>query len=406
MGNHLRQISFLLLLGLLLAGCATVPKQARNTGPWDLANFRQPPAATWGEPKGLVREVYYEGEPFKGKPTRVFAYYARPEGDGPFPAMLLVHGGGGKAFPDWAEYWAKRGYVALAMDTAGAGPNGRLPDGGPDQTDPTKFRNFQDDEVRDMWTYHAVAAVLRGHALLAAQKEVDPSRVGVTGISWGGYLTCIVAGVDPNLKAAVPVYGCGFLHENSVWLPTFQKMAPDQFARWVRNFDPSQYLPGVSCPILFLNGSNDFAYPMDSYLKCYELVDSPKTLSLRLRLPHGHIWTFKEVDTFIDSHLDRGERMAKIGEMKADAKGVKAGYSSPIPVVKAELNYTMDEGAWQKREWKSLPAELRGGLAVAEFPPAPKGTNQIRLTYFLSLTDIRGVTVSAPHQETILPGGR
>jgi len=29
----------------------------------------------------------------------------------------------------------------------------------------------------------------------------------VTGISWGGYLTCIVAGIDDRLKAAVPVYG-------------------------------------------------------------------------------------------------------------------------------------------------------------------------------------------------------
>ena len=35
---------------------------------------------------------------FGGKPTRVFGYYARPRsGDGPFPAMLLVHGGGGRA---------------------------------------------------------------------------------------------------------------------------------------------------------------------------------------------------------------------------------------------------------------------------------------------------------------------
>ena len=50
---------------------------------------------------------------------RVFAYLGRPAtGKGPFPAMVLVHGGGGKAFREWAEHWAKRGYVALAMDTA------------------------------------------------------------------------------------------------------------------------------------------------------------------------------------------------------------------------------------------------------------------------------------------------
>lgn len=32
------------------------------------------------------------------------------------------------------------------------------------------------------------------------------------------YMTCIAAGLDNRFKAAVPVYGCGFLHENSVWL--------------------------------------------------------------------------------------------------------------------------------------------------------------------------------------------
>ena len=36
----------------------------------------------------------------------------------------------------------------------------RLSDGGPDQSDESKFRDFDDKSVRDMWTYHAVAAVL------------------------------------------------------------------------------------------------------------------------------------------------------------------------------------------------------------------------------------------------------
>ena len=77
-----------------------------------------------------------------------------------------------------------------------------------------------------LWTYHAVAAVIRGHSLLLAQKEVDPQRIGLTGISWGGYLTCIVAGLDDRLKVAVPVYGCGFLHENSCWLGRVPEARP------------------------------------------------------------------------------------------------------------------------------------------------------------------------------------
>ena len=34
-------------------------------------------AATWGKQTNLTQEVYYEGEPFQGKPTRIFAYLRR-----------------------------------------------------------------------------------------------------------------------------------------------------------------------------------------------------------------------------------------------------------------------------------------------------------------------------------------
>src|ERR1043166_1039042 len=126
-----------------LGSCVTQPRIHDFSGPWNLQELRQMPQATFGPRTNLTQEVYYEGEPYQGKATRIFAYYGRPEsGNGPFPAMLLVHGGGGKAFREWAEHWAKRGYVALAMDTAGNGPSGRLPDGGPAQDDKTKFQNF------------------------------------------------------------------------------------------------------------------------------------------------------------------------------------------------------------------------------------------------------------------------
>jgi dienelactone hydrolase len=72
-----------------------------------------------------------------------------------------------------------------------------------------------DKPIGDHWAYHAVAAVVLGHSLIRSFPEVDASRIGVTGISWGGYLTCIVAGVDDRFRFAAPVYGCGFLGEGS-----------------------------------------------------------------------------------------------------------------------------------------------------------------------------------------------
>lgn len=379
-------------------GCTTAPKPRQVAGPWDLERLYAVPAAHFGPRTNLVQEVYYEGESFQGKPTRVFAYYARPAtGKGPFPAMLLVHGGGGKAFREWAEHWAQRGYAALAMDLAGHGPAGRLPDGGPDQDDQSKFRDFTPTDADQMWTYHAVAAVVRGHSLLAAQPEVDRHRIGITGISWGGYLTCIVAGIDDRLKVAVPVYGCGFLYDNSVWLDRFASMNPGQRQRWVDHFDPSRYLPGVKCPILFLNGSNDFAYPLDSYQKSYELAGGPVTLSVRVRLPHGHIWTFREVDCFVDSVLKEGEPLPRIEPMKVASSVVTAAFNSKVPVKRAELNYTADAGEWQKRVWKSVPAEIVKGRITAALPV------ERPLVCYLSVTDERDVTVSTPHVTLGIP---
>jgi len=384
------------LLLLVLLGCATSPKQTHFTGPWNLPALKATPAATWGAKTGLVHQVWYEGEPYQGKSTRIFAYLGRPEkGAGPFPAMVLVHGGGGRAFQDWATHWAKRGYVALAMDLSGNGPDGRLSDGGPDQSDQTKFRNFSDAGTKEMWTYHAVAAVIRGHSLLAAQPEVDPRHIGITGISWGGYLTCIVAGIDDRLKVAVPVYGCGFLHANSYWKDkSLAAMNPDARDRWIQNFDPSKYLGGVDCPILFLNGSNDFAYPMDSYRKSYELVrPGLRTVSVKIRLKHGHYWEFGEVDSFVDSVLIGGKPLAKLKPIQITGSTATAGVDSAVPLKKSELHFTTDDGEWQKRDWKTAGAELNAGKISAHLPA------ERPLVCYLSVTDERGAQVSTAHVE-------
>lgn len=371
--------------------------EGRFTGPWDVEALKAVPAAEWGEPKGNVREVTYENVPLRGKRTRVFGYYARPkEGDGPFPAMVLLHGGGGKAFREWAALWADRGYCALAINLAGKGPDGtRLNDGGPDQSDAEKFRDFGPDDVRDMWTYHAVAAGLRGHSLLAMRPEVDRARIGVTGISWGGYLTCIVAGIDDRVKVAVPVYGCGFLDEDSFWVgPQFRRMGPDRARRWADLFDPSRYLPGVTCPILFVNGTNDFAYPLGSYRKSYRLVTrAPVDLCVTVKMPHGHSqgWAPREIGLFVDSVLKVGPPLPRLSEPKVDAAKIEARVTAPGPVRAAKVHYTTDAGPWQKREWTTKDAALDGDRVAAELPATGP------VAAYFTVEDGRGAVASSPH---------
>jgi hypothetical protein len=246
-----------------------------------------------------------------------------------------------------------------------------------------------------MWTYHAVAAVIRGHSLLASLPEVDRARIGITGISWGGYLTCIVAGIDDRLKVAVPVYGCGFLGDNSFWRDTsLAGMSPGARARWLNLFDPSQYLGGVRCPILFFNGTTDFAYPLDSYQKSYRLVPPAlRQVDIVVNLPHGHIWTFGEVDQFADSVLRGGAPLPRLGEMKIENSIATAKVEARLPLKKAELHYTTDTGPWQKRKWETVPAKLTGRVIQTHLPP------ERPLVCYLSVTDDRGLRASTEHEQ-------
>jgi len=361
-------------------------------GPFDLASLSKPPK-TWDCPEvgplgakalyyegelntpelrerdrtSRVRTLYYEGVPFQGKPTRVFAYLGIPAvpAGGKVPGMVLVHGGGGTAFESWVRLWNARGYAAIAMDTCGCLPVGeygkwqRSGVGGPEG-----WGGFDqmDWPVKDQWTYQAVSAVILANSLLRAQPEVDARRVGLTGISWGGYLTCIASGIDNRFRFSVPVYGCGFLGDDSAWLPEFEKMGPDKAARWLKLWDPSEYLRGAAMPMLWVTGTNDFAYPMGSHRKSYRLPAGKRTLCIKVEMPHGHGGSGEnppEIRAFADSICLRGTPLASIGKQGHSADTAWVEFASSSPVQRAELVYTTDTGRWLDRKWHSIPRSSR-----------------------------------------------
>jgi len=373
-------------------------KSLPSTTPWDLIALSQRPEYEWSDQESPVWSLYYEGEPYKNQPTRVFAYYASPAtletmsaGERTFPAIVLVHGGGGTAFKEWAELWAKRGYAAIAMDHAGCGPERkRLADGGPGQSDKEKFDAI-DEPSQDQWTYHAVANVILAHSLIRSFKEVDANRTAVTGISWGGYLTCIVAGLDNRFKAAVPVYGCGFLHENSIWLNQFAKMTPQQKDRWIQLWDPSMYAGSAAMPVFFVNGTNDFAYPLDSYSRTYGLVNGERNFRITVNMPHSHQhgWAPKEIGLFVDQYLKNGIPLATVMKPQLTNGKVRAKVKSKAVLTSANLRYTTGTMPINKLDWESIPARIEGKFIVS---PAPPDEATI---WFLTVTDSREAIVSS-----------
>jgi hypothetical protein len=247
--------------------------------------------------------------------------------------------------------------------------------------------------VKDQWTYHAVANVILAHSLIRSFPEVNKEKIALTGISWGGYLTCIVSGIDNRFVASAPIYGCGFLHENSVWLQgRLNKMSPDDKAKWVQLWDPSCYVRSASMPMLFVNGGKDFAYPPDSFSKTYDLVKAPKNLHFVPNLRHGHIFDKpKALEIFIGHHLKGTAPLADIKQTTLKKGQVTADVKSETKLVSAQLHYTLDElpGHANKRKWVSVTATLKGKKISVKAPP-------IKTTiYFLTVKDERGTVVSS-----------
>ena len=376
--------------------------------PWDLKALSTPP--TW-EPAAVaeepdVKQIFYTGVPFQGKPTRVFAYYGIPSDsklkvNGKVPAMVLIHGGGGTAFARWVKVWNERGYAAIAMDLCGCVPVGtygnwkRDEQGGPPGWD-ASFDQL-DLSPADQWTYQAVANAILGHSLIRSFPEIDADRTGVTGISWGGYLTSIVGSVDDRFKFASPVYGCGFLGDNSAWLPQFERLGPERAKLWLSQWDPSNYLPQAKIPFLWVNGTNDFAYPMDSWQKSYQLTTGPSTVCLRIRMPHGHGPAGEnpeEIRVFADQILSDGKPLAKVTKSRVDGDRLVVDFSADVAIKKAELSYTEGTAAWQQREWKAIDAELDPVAHRASCVIPPQAT-----VFYINLFDERDCVVSSPHLE-------
>lgn len=362
----------LLVLGLWI-GCCAVAAEV----PWQLEEWREPPAVyaaddmTFDFPvPASVRPIFYEGVAFEGRPTRVFAWLGIPKNAaGPLPAMVLVHGGGGSAFADWVAYWNRRGYVAIAMDTGGCIPTASFEGAGirrghDRQAGPGDDIFAIDRPLTDRWPYHAVAAAVLANSLLRSLPEVDSDRIGITGISWGGVVTCVAAALDERFRFAAPVYGCGYIRELRA---LYGDTPVERIDQWMELWDPERWLPYVTIPILFVNGAADPAFHVSAWEKSTMLPGGPVYRSLYRELIHCHRFGMApEVRIFADWMLKGEGVWPQLLHYGVSGDKFSAQWEDGFELERAELIYSTgaDSG------WQTAPAALTGaGAAEAELPP-------------------------------------
>jgi hypothetical protein len=175
-------------------------------------------------------------------------------------------------------------------------------------------------------------------------------------------------------------------------------MGPENARKWLELWDPSSYLPLAKMPFLWVTGSNDFAYPLDSLQKSYRSLKVPYALCVRLRMPHGHGAAGenpKEILAFADHYTRGGKPLPEFTSVKREGRKVTAAFSSgPSVVARAELNYTLDKGVWKERKWQSVPVEANScsGTLSAEIPEGAT-------VYYLNLFTDDDLEVSCEHEE-------
>lgn len=153
-----------------------------------------------------------------------------PPGEGPFPAVLVVYyepetsvGLGKQAGRDFGLQLARRGFVTLSIGTPGG--NAWQPDIGVAHCQPLSF--------------HAYVAANCWQAL-ADLREVDPTRVGVVGHSYGGKWALFAAALWDKF-AAVAVSDPGVVFDEA--RPNVNYWEP-----WYLGFDPATRRPKAGLP--------------------------------------------------------------------------------------------------------------------------------------------------------------
>jgi hypothetical protein len=248
---------------------------------------------------------------------------------------------------------------------------------------------------------HAVAAARNGITYLTQRKEVDPERIGMIGLSWGGVLTLLTNGQDSRLKAAVNVFGAGYIPEGCTWEDRFFTMTPYDKERWDTFIDPKNFLASQHAPILFITGTNDHCYYLPTFQKSYADVSVEKGYWLVPNLRHKFLDSAQgPALAWLDGKLKKGSATGIFPQIKelalfekgADRVVIPVKTAPAQPVKSVRLYYT--EGGplqWTAKKWREVSPQQEDGVYYFSLPAK---LFQPELLYYVSVKDNRGSAAS------------
>ena len=330
----------------------------------------------WEEQGCSFEKLRFTAEEVNDEKVRVFAIVGTPPAGPPRPGILHIHGGGQTASLDWLRFWTSRGYACVTYDFCGPwesraeftdwGPlkhgNMAFAEGG-HQVTPTPHNSS--------W-YHWTLVARRALTLLAQQSGVDANRLGIFGISVGGTLCWSVAGSDSRVKAAVPIYGCGYNVDGTRERWGFGKLTPE-LALFQRVLSPEAHAPYVACPVLHLNASNDFHGWLD---RSYDILSATAGPRWQAITPHQnhHIAAAqgKNLPVFMDAQLKDGPPLpaSPMLEIRLTPDGIPQAVvtAAGAEVDSVDVYYSLSDKPSPNRFWRGVPAISDEGSQRAVLP--------------------------------------
>jgi carboxymethylenebutenolidase len=231
----------------------------------------------------------------------VRAYVAAPEGEGPFPAVIMIHEfyGLNESITSKADLLAREGYLVIAPDTFRG------------QTTPLIPRAIYLVSTTDQ---EDVDADLNSvYAWLEAQPNVDAARIGIAGFCYGGRVSLLYSLRNSRLAATVVFYGSS-------------------------ETDP-EVLKSLPGPVLGIFGGADASIPLedvDALESALQEAGIPHQISIYDGQPHAFVTSAEGIGS---DPVQRAAWNEMLEFLEANLKSGSAGfpheagidYSAPFP---------------------------------------------------------------------------
>lgn len=209
------------------------------------------------------------------KGGRVPATLVVPDGAGPFAGMIYQHGLPATRQPliPGAVTYARMGAIVILIDAPFARPeHGNV--------EPLTFT--EQDRYEQI---QLIVDLRRAVDLLLSRSDVDPQRLAYAGISYGGAMGGLLAGVENRIKGYVLQVGDGGLvthltgpEDTEFWLSKPAEVR-QQWAAWMWPIEPIHYVACANpAELLFQNGTLDTAVPAADALRYQNAGSEPKMI--------------------------------------------------------------------------------------------------------------------------------